>query len=167
MLTGSEQVKCSACQKTCDATKRLQVFRYPRLLVLTLKRFNSGGGGRGGRGGGGTGLGGAWLGGGFSPYSKNQTPVLLDAQHVLDLEPYCNPVGVEAARSRGCCRPQYQLLAVSEHSGCLGGGHYTALGRSVADGHWYDFNDASVTPDGHPSGVSSSAYVLFFRLVGS
>ncbi|WIA11761.1 hypothetical protein OEZ85_011855 [Tetradesmus obliquus] len=168
VLTGSEAVKCGSCKRTCDATKRLQIFQCPRLLVLTLKRFNSGSSSRGGGAGGWAAGSGGWF--GFSPYSKNQTPVKLDAQHALDLSPYCNQQALQAAvdgagTGRGCSAPKYQLLAVSEHSGCLGGGHYTAQGRSVADGRWYDFNDASVTPDSHPSGSSSSAYVLFFRLV--
>jgi ubiquitin C-terminal hydrolase len=170
VLTGSEAVKCGSCKRTCDATKRLQIFQCPQLLVLTLKRFNSGSSSRGGGAGGWAGSGGGgWF--GFSPYSKNQTPVKVDAQHALDLSPYCNQQALKAAvdgagTGRGCSKPHYQLLAVSEHSGCLGGGHYTAQGRNVADGRWYDFNDASVTPDSHPSGSSSSAYVLFFRLIG-
>lgn len=167
VLTGSEQVKCSSCRKTCDATKRLQIYRCPKLLVMTLKRFSNSS--RCGVGGFGT----SWL-GSFSSLSKNQTPVKLDAQRVLDLTPYCNPTGLAAtapvaknASSKGTAnqQPLYELVAVSEHSGCLGGGHYTAHGRSVADGCWYSFNDSCVMPAGHPCGASSSAYVLFLRML--
>jgi hypothetical protein len=31
-------------------------------------------------------------------------------------------------------------------------------------GRWFDFNDETVSPCSPPSGGSSSAYVLFFRL---
>eukprot|EP00775_Hariotina_reticulata_P007492 gene7492-7701_t len=89
-------------------------------------------------------------------------------QAILDLTPYCNLLGLQAAAARGMGPPLYQLLAVSEHSGCLGGGHYTAQGRSVMDGGWYSFNDSCVSPESCPAGDSSSAaYVLFFRLLSA
>lgn len=45
-LDGSESYKCESCKKCCPHTKRLQVWRPPRVLILTLKRFaarNAGG----------------------------------------------------------------------------------------------------------------------------
>lgn len=38
-LDGSESYKCEACKKCGPHTKRLQVWRPPRVLVVTLKRF--------------------------------------------------------------------------------------------------------------------------------
>lgn len=40
-LDGAEKYKCEVCRKEQAATKRMQVYRYPRVLVLTLKRFAS------------------------------------------------------------------------------------------------------------------------------
>lgn len=57
----------------------------------------------------------------------------------------------------------YELYAVSEHSGGLGGGHYTAVGRNFRNKKWYDFNDSSVHGTDAKSAVSSRAYVLFYR----
>ena len=37
---------------------------------------------------------------------------------------------------------EYDLYAVSNHYGGLGGGHYTAYGKN--NGKWYEFNDSSV-----------------------
>ena len=34
----------------------------------------------------------------------------------------------------------YDLIAVDNHFGGLGGGHYTALAQNFEDGRWYDFN---------------------------
>ena len=34
----------------------------------------------------------------------------------------------------------YDLIAVDNHYGGLGGGHYTAYARSFKDGQWYDYN---------------------------
>mmetsp|Transcript_18398 Transcript_18398/g.33091 ORF Transcript_18398/g.33091 Transcript_18398/m.33091 type:complete len:952 (-) Transcript_18398:22-2877(-) len=60
----------------------------------------------------------------------------------------------------------YDLFAVSNHSGGIGGGHYTAYCKNPESNCWHYFNDSSVSagkPDG--SGVmSSSAYVLLYKL---
>jgi ubiquitin carboxyl-terminal hydrolase 4/11/15 len=66
---------------------------------------------------------------------------------------------------------QYRLYAVSEHSGSLAGGHYTAhaLVRPIEGGagEWYSFNDSSASPASATSAHSPLAYVLFYeRLFG-
>lgn len=163
-LDGAEKVHCTACRALQPASKRLQVYTYPRVLVLTPKRFSSGSGGGS--------SGSLW--GRFSP-NKDATPIRVEAGQLLDLSPYCNPLGLSTAAAGGQLPPRYQLLAVSHHSGCLGGGHYTAQARSMAaasggggsDAGWHDFNDETVSACAPPAGASSSAYVLFFRLVGT
>ena len=35
----------------------------------------------------------------------------------------------------------YELYAVSNHFGGLGGGHYTAFAKNPENGRWYDFDD--------------------------
>ncbi|XP_047127037.1 ubiquitin carboxyl-terminal hydrolase 15 isoform X1 [Hydra vulgaris] len=59
-------------------------------------------------------------------------------------------------------RAVYDLHAVSNHFGGLGGGHYTAYGVNCYDGQWYYFDDASVTSANTESVVSKAAYVLFY-----
>uniref|UniRef100_A0A8C1GHV8 Ubiquitin carboxyl-terminal hydrolase n=1 Tax=Cyprinus carpio TaxID=7962 RepID=A0A8C1GHV8_CYPCA len=39
----------------------------------------------------------------------------------------------------------YDLIAVSNHYGGMGGGHYTAYGKNKVDGKWYYFDDSSVS----------------------
>uniref|UniRef100_A0A4W5L7E7 Ubiquitin carboxyl-terminal hydrolase n=1 Tax=Hucho hucho TaxID=62062 RepID=A0A4W5L7E7_9TELE len=39
----------------------------------------------------------------------------------------------------------YDLIAVSNHYGGMGGGHYTAYGKNNADGKWHYFDDSSVS----------------------
>ena len=39
----------------------------------------------------------------------------------------------------------YDLYAVSQHFGSLGGGHYTAACRNPIDGKWYEFDDSSIS----------------------
>lgn len=60
----------------------------------------------------------------------------------------------------------YRLIAISEHFGGLGGGHYTALGRVEEDG-WCRFDDSHVRQV-DPNILSSvevqkSAYLLLYR----
>ncbi|EGE07743.1 hypothetical protein TEQG_06726 [Trichophyton equinum CBS 127.97] len=58
----------------------------------------------------------------------------------------------------------YDLIAVDNHYGGLGGGHYTAYARNFVDGLWYEFNDSHVTMKRDPSSVvTSAAYLLFYR----
>lgn len=62
---------------------------------------------------------------------------------------------------------QYRLYAVVNHSGNLGGGHYTAYGR-VGDGpdrQWYHFNDSTVTRANESEVVSKAAYIFFYERV--
>ena len=57
----------------------------------------------------------------------------------------------------------YDLFAISNHFGGLGGGHYIAYAKNFKDKEWYEFNDSSVHRISKESLVSSSAYVLFYR----
>jgi hypothetical protein len=59
--------------------------------------------------------------------------------------------------------PIYDLFAVSDHSGDLGGGHYTAHAQNFIDKKWYCFDDSRVSVVSSKSAVQPSAYVLFFR----
>lgn len=59
----------------------------------------------------------------------------------------------------------YDCIAVSNHYGSLAFGHYTAYAKNFETGHWYDYNDSSVsTIRGDPESevVSSAAYVIYY-----
>ena len=56
----------------------------------------------------------------------------------------------------------YDLYAVSNHFGGMGGGHYNAYCK-MPDGQWHCFDDSQVRPVNQSDIVSSSAYVLFYR----
>uniref|UniRef100_A0A674MA06 Ubiquitin carboxyl-terminal hydrolase n=1 Tax=Takifugu rubripes TaxID=31033 RepID=A0A674MA06_TAKRU len=57
----------------------------------------------------------------------------------------------------------YDLIAVSNHYGGMGGGHYTAYGKNKADGKWYYFDDSSVSSASEDQIVTKAAYVLFYQ----
>lgn len=57
--------------------------------------------------------------------------------------------------------PIYDLYAISNHYGGLGGGHYTAYGKN--NDSWYEFNDSSVHRVSGSELKGSGAYLLFFQ----
>ena len=59
--------------------------------------------------------------------------------------------------------PVYDLYAVSNHMGGLGGGHYTAYAKNRKDANWYLFNDRSVSKVDEGSVPTSNAYCLFYN----
>lgn len=56
----------------------------------------------------------------------------------------------------------YDLYAVSNHFGGMGGGHYNAYCK-LPDGKWWCFDDSHVHAVDKNNICSSSAYVLFYR----
>lgn len=60
----------------------------------------------------------------------------------------------------------YNLYAVSNHSGGLHGGHYTAYAKNSFDDKWYFYNDESVSLlKNQDDIVSNAAYTLFYQRV--
>ncbi|XP_028789871.1 ubiquitin carboxyl-terminal hydrolase 8 [Neltuma alba] len=90
---------CPKCKKPQQATKKLDLWRLPEILVVHLKRFS------------------------FSRYFKNKLETFVDFPiNDLDLSTY-------VAHKNSPSSPHYELYAISCHYGGLGGGHYTALVR--------------------------------------
>ena len=149
------QYKCEGCKEETQKSKRMCLWTPPLILVIHLKRFSS----RSAGGGVLSALSGALSRvPSFARMRKNTTPV--DVPEQLDIAPFCNTQGLQTAGIVGL----YDLIAISEHSGSMGGGHYTATGRAVSDGKWYEYNDSYVRRAECPAGPSSSAYVLFYHL---
>jgi ubiquitin carboxyl-terminal hydrolase 4/11/15 len=58
----------------------------------------------------------------------------------------------------------YDLIAVDNHYGGLGGGHYTAYAKNFFNNGWYEYNDSHVSSKTDPRAVvTSAAYLLFYR----
>jgi len=71
------------------------------------------------------------------------------------------PANLEFVTTGGKKKIIYKLVAQSEHSGSMSGGHYWAVGLR-SDG-WMNLNDSSVRP-GRP-GPTANSYVLFYHYV--
>ena len=87
-------------------------------------------------------------------------PVLLKKYMKKVVTPF--PAKLEFLAKGGTKRITYKLVAQSEHSGSMGGGHYWAVGLRQ-DG-WKLLNDSSVS-EGTP-GPTANSYVLFYNYVG-
>jgi len=56
----------------------------------------------------------------------------------------------------------YDLFGVCNHSGGVGGGHYTATIKN-ANGKWYEFNDTLVNEIKEEQVITTYSYCLFYR----
>ncbi|WOL15310.1 ubiquitin carboxyl-terminal hydrolase 8-like isoform X1 [Canna indica] len=124
---------CPSCKKHQQATKKLDLWRLPEVLVIHLKRFS------------------------YTRYTKNKLETLVDFPiHDLDLSMYVAGMPKQITN-------KYRLYAVSNHYGNMGGGHYTAYVYHERENRWYDFDDRSVIPISEESIKTSAAYVLFYK----
>lgn len=124
---------CGHCKDHVEATKKFDLWRLPQQLVIHLKRFSY-----------------------KKKYWREKLETFVDYPiHDLDLSPYINSPQDSA--------PIYDLYAVSNHFGSLGGGHYTAYAKNFKDNKWYKYDDSSVQKVDESKVKTSAAYVLFYR----
>lgn len=138
-LTQENQWYCSNCKMHRDATKKIDLWVLPPILIVHFKRFRTNERGL--------------------VASKNNAPVDFPLQEWM--------VGSYIKNKDGFA-PCYDLYAVLNHMGQMGSGHYTAYGLHRLDDQWYEFNDSStrridVSEIEHNK---ASAYLLFYNRVG-
>ena len=125
---------CPRCKEHRRADKQFELWKVPDVLVMHLKRFSSARNFR----------------------DKLELKVEYPVEG-LDLSTMVRD------KSDGKSLI-YDLTAVDNHYGGLGGGHYTAFAKNAVTGNWYDYNDshASLVKDPE-SVVQKNAYLLFYR----
>ncbi|KAH6712208.1 ubiquitin carboxyl-terminal hydrolase-like protein [Leptodontidium sp. MPI-SDFR-AT-0119] len=125
---------CPRCKEHKRASKKFELWKTPDILIMHLKRFSS------------------------SQYRRDKLDVLVDFP-IDGLDLSSRVIETEDGKQE-----IYDLFAVDDHWGGLGGGHYTAFAKNHKDNEWYEYNDSSVTKQKDLSRiVSSSAYLLFYR----
>ncbi|KAK8231847.1 hypothetical protein HDK77DRAFT_430364 [Phyllosticta capitalensis] len=123
---------CDRCKEHRRASKTLEIWTAPDILVVHLKRF------------------------GANRTFRDKLDILVDFPiEGLDIS---KRVGLGEGKSL-----VYDLFAVDNHFGGLGGGHYTAVAKNFFDQQWYDYNDSMVSKKSPSNIVNSSAYLLFYR----
>lgn len=130
---------CNKCKAHVRAYKQLGLWSVPDIFIVVLKRFHYNQG---------------WF---KHSVSREKISSMVDFPiEGLDMGPFVmNGDGDDYI---------YDLFAVSNHSGGLGGGHYTAYAKNFQDGLWYNFNDSSCAEVRDPREiVSKRAYALMYK----
>lgn len=142
---------CETCKVKRRCSKRMSVYRFPRVLVIHIKRFRYN-----------------------NIYREKLSTDVNFPLFGLDLTPYVSldrPSGGGDHLHTG--PPVYDLVSVSNHSGTMHGGHYvahvnTGSGRgdpsSDDSSRWVCFNDSRVSTVQVSNISGPSAYVLFYQL---
>lgn len=120
LMEGDNAWNCPNCKKPRKATKQLTISRVPDVLLIQLKRFSSDG-----------------------PFKNKIKAMVQYPIEDLDLTKYLP----KRPASLGPAEPAiYNLYAVSNHSGEVSSGHYTACVRDTTSNSWTNFDDTRVSP---------------------
>lgn len=131
-LSGENKFRCEKCKTLRAGTKKMEIERCPKVLIIQLKRFSSS----------------------HSGLTRKMDTYVDFPLHGLDL---CNNMSENAVMPS-----RYQLQAVCNHYGGTAGGHYIAYCRHQEDNQWYKYDDERVTQLKECNVVTSNAYVLFY-----
>ncbi|KAL8778763.1 MAG: hypothetical protein Q9194_001819 [Teloschistes cf. exilis] len=133
ILSENDAWYCPRCKEHRRASKQFELWTAPDILVIHLKRFSSQG------------------------RMRDKLDIAVDFPvEGLDL--------TDRVKSQGEGKsPVYDLFAVDNHYGGLGGGHYTACAQNFYDKTWYEYNDSQVNRRNPGAAVTSAAYLLFYR----
>lgn len=110
ILSEQDMWYCPRCKEHRRASKKFDLWKTPDYLVAHLKRFSSSG------------------------WRRDKLDVLVDFP-IEGLDLTSRVIQKEDGKSE-----VYDLIAVDDHYGGLGGGHYTAYAKNFVDGKWYNYN---------------------------
>ncbi|CAI5443433.1 unnamed protein product [Caenorhabditis angaria] len=147
-LKPEESWYCSKCKEHVEATKRLQLYRLPPVLIIQLKRFV------------------------YTAFthqssmhrrSKDERTVEYPLEN-LDMSPFLADTAPKQASTT------YDLTGVVCHSGSSYFGHYISMGRladfesSKTKIDWRQFDDSMVSRQSTANIQTDDAYLLFYKL---
>lgn len=125
---------CPRCKDHKRATKTIQIWSTGDILTIHLKRFQT-----------------------SRSFSDKLNMVVDFPIEGLDISEFVTAKNNDDGLI-------YDLIAVDNHYGGLGGGHYTAAAKNFRDDKWYYFDDSRVRLIDDPKQtITSAAYLLFYR----
>merc|ERR1712176_890825 len=127
LLSGKEKWHCSKCARKVDASKKIDLWKLPQVLVLHLKRFAFD----------------------ASTGRCEKIDTMLSTPLVLDLSSYCSSPQREGAI--------YEVACVANHHGRYEGGHYTATCRVCSSSGQKRTISGGLSNGGSSNGTSRSA----------
>ncbi|KAI8082722.1 uncharacterized protein BX664DRAFT_338921 [Halteromyces radiatus] len=112
---------CPQCKEHQRATKKFDIWHLPEIMVVHLKRFS------------------------HTRTLRDKIDAFIDFP-MEELDMTDRVLGVKNVDSIAKeDRFIYDLYAVDNHFGGMGGGHYTAYAQNWQDGEWYNFDDSHVS----------------------
>uniref|UniRef100_A0A8C6X9T8 Ubiquitin carboxyl-terminal hydrolase n=1 Tax=Naja naja TaxID=35670 RepID=A0A8C6X9T8_NAJNA len=127
---------CPTCKKEQLATKKLDLWSLPEILIIHLKRFS------------------------YTKFSREKLDTLVEFPiQGLDFSDFI----IKPQKEMDASLYKYDLIAVSNHYGGLRDGHYTTFARNKDTGTWFYFDDSSVSAVSNNQIESKAAYVLFYQ----
>uniref|UniRef100_A0A672I295 Ubiquitin carboxyl-terminal hydrolase n=1 Tax=Salarias fasciatus TaxID=181472 RepID=A0A672I295_SALFA len=127
---------CPECKKHQLATKKLDLWSLPEVLIIHLKRFS------------------------YTKSTREKLDSMVDFPlRDLDLSSFLLRKSVSSSEPPS----RYDLIAVSNHYGGLRDGHYTSYAQNKDNALWYYFDDSKVTYAQEEQIVTNAAYVLFYH----
>ena len=155
ILQGDNVWYCPKCKTHVSASKKLDLWMLPPILIIHLKRFKV-----------------DHSSSTFCHSTNRRTKLNNSIQYPIKNLDLSNML-----QSSNHEKPIFDLYAISHHVGDLTSGHYTAQALNRNDNKWYNFNDSYCSPlsrddidlsfddgDGVLSS-SSSAYCLFYNRI--
>ena len=130
--------RCPTCKEEVQASKKLELWKLPDILILHLKRFQQ-----------------------VNSVARKKIDTMVHCPYTVDMDAYV----VEHSPHRNSGRNSFRLFAVSNHMGGLNGGHYTAVARAPQSEQWYTLDDSSCRSEADGNVISRSAYVLFYERI--
>ena len=139
LYTGEEKLGadnawyCPKCEKPQEATKKMDIWNLPKVLIIHLKRFSCDQNSR----------------------EKIKTFVTFPIQG-LDLSDYV----ISSTNSEA---KYDLIAVCNHQGNQTSAGHYTACGKNKLNGNWYFYDDAVVTKIDEKDVVTEAAYLLFYQ----
>ncbi|EPX71728.1 ubiquitin carboxy terminal hydrolase Ubp12 [Schizosaccharomyces octosporus yFS286] len=129
---------CPTCKDFRRASKEMRIWKSPEILIFHLKRFSS------------------------ERRFRDKIDELVEFPiENFDLSSRTESQKFDPVGNGEKCL--YELCAVDNHYGGLGGGHYTSFARNPDDNQFYCYDDSRVSPVKPEETITSAAYLLFYR----
>jgi ubiquitin carboxyl-terminal hydrolase 8 len=141
LLQGEDSYNCEKCKCKQEATKMLQIWTLPKILIIQLKRFN---------------------------FMLRKNNAHIQCPRKLNMNKYVtHPASIASGSDQGGIQ-MYNLISTIEHSGNLRGGHYIAkcnIGQTTPNSNsWMIFNDASVHRMDPSKVITPNTYLLIYKM---
>lgn len=115
ILSEEDKWYCPRCKEFCRAEKKFDLWQTPDILIVHLKRFSSTG------------------------HRRDKIDATVDFP-ITDLD-----ITRRVLEKKSGKEEVYDLIAIDDHLGGLGGGHYTAFAKNFVDDAWYKFDGTCCT----------------------